>query len=224
MDSFLGMKPEILLKAYVLHESEAAFRELVAVSLDEVYSTAFRIVKGVSPLAEETALRVYWELARKAPKLVEEVDFASWFREHTCQTAAIVLREDGRIPDRLILKSEMQETFIPDSIQPAPRGLATRVCQGVLLNVARRKDFRRLLIPTLPVWVRPRQIRVTAVCALMVIVLLKVPFHRSHQIIQLPNVQLTPASFAQMGTSEEDDAATLSIWKFPENEIRSEEP
>src|SRR5215469_3976037 len=102
------MKPEILLKAYVVHKSEDAFRELVTASLDEVYSTAFRIVKGVSPLAEETALRVYWELARKAPRLLEEVLLASWLREHTCKTAVIVLREDGRIPDRLALKNELQ--------------------------------------------------------------------------------------------------------------------
>jgi hypothetical protein len=41
-----GMKPEILLKAYLQYQSEDAFRELVAGSLDEVYSTALRIVEG----------------------------------------------------------------------------------------------------------------------------------------------------------------------------------
>src|ERR1051325_7046592 len=102
------MKREILLKAYVVHQSEEAFRELVSVSLDEVYSIALRIVQGISPLAEETTLRVFWELARKAPKLGENVDLGSWLREHTCKTAVAVMREEDRPLDEPILQSEMQ--------------------------------------------------------------------------------------------------------------------
>ncbi len=83
------MKPEILLRAYVLYQSEDAFRELVAGSVDEVYSIALRIVQGAQPLAEETVLRVYLELVRKAPGLREDVVLASWLREHTCKMAVI---------------------------------------------------------------------------------------------------------------------------------------
>src|SRR5579871_439941 len=63
------MTPEILLKAYVQHQSEDAFRELVASTLDEVYSASLRIVHGTPHLAEEITVRVYLELARKAPGL-----------------------------------------------------------------------------------------------------------------------------------------------------------
>jgi hypothetical protein len=81
------MKPEILLKAYVLYESEEAFRELVAGSVNEVYSTALRIIPGTPHLVEETVMRVYCELARKAPRLGEEVVLSSWLREQTCKMA-----------------------------------------------------------------------------------------------------------------------------------------
>jgi hypothetical protein len=198
------MKLEILLKAYVVHQSEDAFRELVAVSLDEVYSTALRIARGASHLAEETALRVYWELARKAPKLSED-GLASWLRQHTCKTAVIVMREDGRYADRLALKNEMQAASVP-----APRGLATRVCQGVLLNAARRRDFRdfrRFFQPTWPDWIRPWHFRAAAGCGLVAIVLLNVPFHRRHPIIRAPDVRLTPSSFAQLGNPDEEGSA-----------------
>src|SRR3954471_13756964 len=110
------MKPEILLKAYVVHQSEDAFRELVSVSLDEVYSTAIRIVDGASPLAEETALRVFWKLARKAPALREDFALASWLRKHTCKMAVIVLREHGRSPNPLVLRNEKQATATPKAM------------------------------------------------------------------------------------------------------------
>ena len=96
----MSMKPEILLKAFVQYESEDAFRELVGSTLDEVYSLALRIVQGPQHLAEETVLRVYWELARKAPRLGEDVVLGSWLREHTCKMAVIVLHEEDRSVDR----------------------------------------------------------------------------------------------------------------------------
>src|SRR5437870_7093431 len=100
------MKPEILLKAYVQYQSDDAFRELVAVSVDEVYSIALRIVQGPQHLAEEAVLRVYWELARKAPRLGEGVVLASWLREHTCKMAVTVLREEDRSVDRGALRKD----------------------------------------------------------------------------------------------------------------------
>jgi len=201
------MKPEILLKAYVRYQSEDAFRELVATFLDEVYSSAFRIVQGASHLAEETALRVFWELHRKAPRLAEEVELASWLRERTCRTAAIVLREDGRSVDRSALKREMQGISTPNSVEAVPRGLATRIWQGVLLNAARHKGFRRLSGPVLwPAWIRFKHIRVTSVCLLVIAVVWNLPFHRSNPIVQSEGVQLTPASFAQLGSAEDGEA------------------
>jgi hypothetical protein len=114
------MKPDVLLKAYAVHQSEDAFRELVAVSLDEVYSTALRIARGASHLAEETALRVYWELAREAPKLGED-GLASWLHEHTCKTAVIVLREDGRYATALRSRTKCNQSRF---LRAWPRPLA----------------------------------------------------------------------------------------------------
>lgn len=214
-----GMKQEILLKAYVVHGSEEAFRELVAASLDEVYSIAFRIVRGVPHLAEETSLRVFLELARKAPKLPEDVLLASWFHERTCKMAVVVLEEDGRSVDGPSLRSEMQATSGPKPIQAAPPGLAFRVCQGVLLNAARHKRFRFRPL-SWPAWlraIRPKHIKYvcgSAAGLLVIIFLWNGPFHRrSHQIIQAEAVQLTPASFAQLGRPGDEDtpAATNGV-------------
>src|SRR5207247_11198446 len=103
-----NMKPEILLKVYVQYQSEDAFRDLVASSLDEVYSTALRIVHGAPHLAEEIVLGVYFELARKAPGLGEDVVLASWLGECTCKMALTVLRAEGRAVDRAGLKKETE--------------------------------------------------------------------------------------------------------------------
>ena len=111
------MKPEILLKAYVQYQSEDAFRDLVASSLDEVYSIALRLVQGPQHLTEEIVLRVYWELARKAPRLGEDIVLASWLREHTCKTAVSVLHEENRSVDRAALKKEKQALCTPDAVQ-----------------------------------------------------------------------------------------------------------
>src|SRR5689334_7398641 len=110
------MKPEILLKAYVQYQSADAFRELVAATLDEVYSTALRIADGAPHLAEQIVLRVYSELARKAPELGEDVVLASWLRERTCKMAVAVLRAEGRVVDRVVLRKEKKALSIPTGV------------------------------------------------------------------------------------------------------------
>ncbi len=198
------MKTEILLKAYVQYQSEDAFREIVGSTLDEVYSVALRIVQGPQHLAEETVLRVYWELARKAPRLGEHVVLASWLREHTCKTAVVVLREEDRSVDRGALKKERQALSNSDGVQAAPPGLATRVCQGILLNAARHKGFRLSLPVWGPAWFRRARIGAAVLCALIVtVVLWNIPFHRRNPIVQSPELQMTPASFAQLASPEE---------------------
>ena len=114
------MKPEVLLKAYVLYQSDDAFRELVAGSLGEVYSIALRIVQGPEHLVEETVLRVYWKLARKAASLGENVELTSWLREHTCKIAVVVLRENERSIDQAALKKEKEALSTPTGVPVAP--------------------------------------------------------------------------------------------------------
>ena len=201
------MKPEILLKVYVQYQSEDAFRDLVASSLDEVYSTALRIVHGAPHLAEEVVLRVYSELARKAARLSEDVVLASWLRKRTCKIAVTVLREEDHAVDRAALKKEKEALSIPAGVQPAPPGLAICVCQGILLSSARHKGFG-LFLPRLwwPAWIRPVHVGGAVVCMLVMIGLWNIPFHRRNPIVQSPGLQMTPSSFAQLASPEEEGA------------------
>ncbi len=200
------MKPEILLKAYVLYESEDAFRELVDGSLDEVYSTALRIIDGPPHLVEDTVLRVYWDLARKAPSFGHEVVLTTWLRKRTCKIAAIVLRQEDRPVNRAALKREKRGLSAPHAAQSAPPGLATRVCQGILLNLASHKGFSRSLRRLrAPAWFRLPQVAAAALCVLVIILVWKLPFHKQHPIVMSPALQLTPASFAQLATPDEAD-------------------
>ena len=202
------MKPEILLKVYVQYQSEDAFRDLVSGSLDEVYSIALRIVHGAPHLAEEVVLRVYSELARKAARLSKDVVLASWLRKRTCKIAVTVLREEDHAVDRAALKKEKEALSIPAGVPPAPPGLAICVCQGILLNRARHKGFG-LFLPRVwwPAWIRPRHVGGAAVCVLAIIVLWNIPFHRRNPIVQSPGLQMTPSSFAQLASPEEEGAS-----------------
>jgi hypothetical protein len=208
----MGMKPEVLLKAFVLHGSEDGFVELVASTLDEVYSRALRIVGGPPHLVEEAVLRVYWELARKAPRLSEKIVVATWLREHICQSAVKVLQEQDRPIDRAALKKERQGLLTSSGLhQAAPPGLATRISHSILLNRARNKSFfLRLPLALWPSWVPPAQVRTGAVCLLVILVLWNIPLHRRHAIVLSPESPMTPASFGQLATEEGGVAPLVS--------------
>jgi hypothetical protein len=205
------MKPEVLLKAFVVHESEEGFIELVASTVDEVYSRALRIVQGPSHLVEETVLRVYWELARKAPRL-GDIEVATWLREHTCKTAVRILHEADRSVDRVILKEEKKGASDLDRMQTAPPGLATRVSQSILLNTAQTKSLWLLLTHGLwPAWIRPMHIGTAAVSLLGLIALWNISFPKRNPIIESQELQLTPASFGQLANVEEGSVLPTSI-------------
>src|SRR5581483_77644 len=198
------MKPGVLLMAFVLHRAEAGFVELVAATVDEVYSRALRIIEGPPHLVEDAVLRVYWELARKAPRLGKSIVVATWLREHTCRTAVKVLHEQDRSVDRAALKKEKQGRSTPGRMQAAPPGLATRVSQSILLNTARNKSFWLLLPRAVwPAWIRPMHIGAGAVCVLGMMVLWNIPLHRRNPIVLSPELQMTPASYGQLANAEE---------------------
>ena len=195
------MNPEILLKAFVLHGSKDAFIDLVATTVDEVYSIALRLVAGPPHLVEETVLRVYWELARKAPRLPEDLLVTAWLRQHTCKTAVAILRAEDRSVDRAALKKERQGLSI--ARVPAPPGLATRVSQSIWHNVARKKGLWYFLLRFFwPAWIRPVHIGAGIVCVLGILMLGKLPFHKRNPIVQDSELQMTPASFGQLADAE----------------------
>jgi hypothetical protein len=193
------MKPEILLKAYIQYQSEEAFRELVAGTLDGVYSTSLRIAQGASHLAGEIAVSAYLELARKAPVLSKEVVLASWLRERTCRIAVRILRAEDRAIDWAAVKREKNALSTPTDVPPAPPGLAIRICQSVFLSAARPRRYR-LFSPEVwwPTWIRPLHIAGVAACGLAIMVWWHNPFHRHNPIIRSEGSALTPSSFAQL--------------------------
>jgi hypothetical protein len=196
------MKPEVLLKAFALHQSEDGFRELVAGTLDDVYSRALRIVRSPQHLVEEVVLKVYWELAREAPRLGEEVSVDAWLREHTCKAAAKVLYQDNRAVDRAALEKEREG--LATEMAVAPPGLAIRVSQGILLNLACHKSaWPSLPHIAVPAWLRPVHFGAAAACLLAAVVLWNNPFHKRNPIVMSSQTGLTPASFGQLATAED---------------------
>ena len=204
------MTPEILLKAYVQYQSEEAFRELVASTLDEVYSTSLRIVHGTPHLAEEIVVRVYLELAHKAYKLDKGVVLASWLREHACKMAVTVLHAEDRTVDRDALKRE-KTLSVPGAVQPAPDGLATRICCGIFLSAPRRKGLQLFALKDWwPDWIRRRHLVGGAVCVLAIIIWWSNPFHRRNRIIESQGPPLlAPSSFAQLASPDEGGPSTI---------------
>jgi hypothetical protein len=151
-------------------------------------------------------LRVYWELARKAPRLGDDVIVTDWLREHTCKTAVKILREENRALDREALEKEKESPPSPKESEIAPPGLALRVSQGILLNAACNKSIWRFVPRNpLPAWVRPVHFGAAAACALALIIVWKNPFHKRNPIVLSPQtqLQLTPVSFGQLASSEE---------------------
>lgn len=208
----MDIAPEILLKAYVQHQSEDAFRELVANTLDEVYSISLRIVEGPPHLASEVAVRVYSELERKAPRIHKDVVLASWLRERTCKMAVIILHEEDRSVDRAVLKREKEARSVPTSIEPAPAGLALRICRGIFLSGARRKGFR-LTLPTFrwPAWLRPRHLGAAAVCVFVIFVWRSNPFHHRNRIIMSHGPLLTPSAVSQLASHVDGGPSTPGL-------------
>src|SRR3954447_17860444 len=187
------MRPEILLRAYVLHRSDDAFKELVSSSLDQVYATALELADGTTHLAEEITLQVYWELGRNASRLSRDVVVASWLDEHTRKTAVKILREAGRSVHRPAKKNDWQSDHMAKPVKAAPRGLTTRICQGVLLNVVRTRNF--ITIPKLPAltWLKPGHARVAAACFVLLLLIWQIPFHKRNPIAQARNLQMVPS-------------------------------
>lgn len=198
------MKPEILLKAFVQYQSEDAFRDIVAGTLDAVYSTSHRIAHGTPHLAEEITLSAYAELAHQAPRLGKDVELASWLNKCACKMAVKILRAENRPIDWAALKKEKDAHSIPDDLHPAPPGLAIRIGQSLFLSAARHKRHGLFSPPFWePVRIRPWHVGAVAVCALVLIAWWCTASRQHHPIIQSQGSLMTPSSFAQLASPEE---------------------
>jgi len=210
----MGMKPEILLKAYVQYQSEDAFRELVAGTLDEVYSTSLRVTQGAQRFAEESTFNAYLQLARQAPGIREDVALASWLRKRACKLAVSILRREDRDIDWAIIKKEKDGRSGSVEVQAAPPGLAIYICKTVFLSVKPHRGYR-LRLPRIswPTWIRPLPASGAVACALAIMVWWHNPFHRHNKVIRSEGALMTPASIAQLADSME--------WKGPVSNTNS---
>lgn len=85
-----------LLADYVKNGSESAFRGLVALYINSVYSTALRLVHGDAHLAEDVTQTVFVDLARKAHTLPRQMPLGGWLHRDACFVAGKTMRGDRR--------------------------------------------------------------------------------------------------------------------------------
>lgn len=145
-----------LLRDYVEHGHEAAFREIVVRHTDAVYSAAFRQVSSPD-LARDVAQGVFTDLARKAPSLARTLDantsLLGWLYRSTRFAALNQWRDDHRRQARERLA---MQHFDPAS-DPAPEwehvgpvldeamaDLSDDDREALLLRFFRSRDFRSI--------------------------------------------------------------------------------
>src|ERR1039458_936662 len=102
-----------LLRQYVEHGSESAFRELVTRYIDFVYSVALRRVDGNAYLAQDVAQTVFTDLARKARSLPVDVMLGGGLHRHTCFVSSSAIRQERRRHSRERNAVEMNALHYP---------------------------------------------------------------------------------------------------------------
>ncbi len=142
-----------LLRQYVEHGSEPAFRELVERHLGLVYSAALRMVGGDAHLAQDVAQTVFTHLARKAASLPPDIVLGGWLHRHTCFVAATAIRTERRRQARERQAAEMNA--VNDSPEPgweevapildeAMQGLDLSDRDALVLRYFERRDLRSI--------------------------------------------------------------------------------
>ncbi len=100
-----------LLRAYLEHDSEPAFRELVGRHLGLVYATALRRVGGDVQLAEDVCQKVFADFARKSPTLIRHPALSSWLYVSAHVASADAVRREQRRKARETKACTMDPTF-----------------------------------------------------------------------------------------------------------------
>ena len=145
-----------LLRLYQSAPGETAFRQLVALHLPLVWSTARRLVNGDASLAEDVTQIVFTDFARKAPALPPDTIAAGWLHRHTCFTARKMVRTEVRRRTREHSAAQMLiDDAMPDDPHPlwpeaAPHldaaldQLSRPDREALLLRFWQRQDHRRI--------------------------------------------------------------------------------
>jgi RNA polymerase sigma factor (sigma-70 family) len=140
------------LAEYVQSRSEEAFERLMKCYVDLVYSTAMRLVRGDSHLAEDIVQNVFLNLAKKANRLPPDVMLGGWLHQTTCFVAARMLRGERRRQLRegqaAELAMETNANTIFSEIAPILDGAVNQLREddrkAILLRFYERLDFRRI--------------------------------------------------------------------------------
>jgi len=145
-----------LLRDYVEHGHEAAFREIVVRHTDAVYSAALRQVSSPD-LARDAAQSVFTDLARKAPSLARTLDanasLLGWLYRSTRFAALNQWRDDHRrqTRERLAMQhfdsasdSAPEWERIGPALDEAMADLSDDDREALLLRFFRSHDFRSI--------------------------------------------------------------------------------
>ena len=138
-----------LLAEYVQNRSEEAFGRLMKCYVDLVYSTALRLVRGDSHLAEDVTQTVFLHFATKASRLPPDVMLGGWLHQTTCYVASAMLRAERRrqLRERQAaeLSMDINENTIFSEIAPildeAINQLGEEERKAILLRFYERLDF-----------------------------------------------------------------------------------
>lgn len=131
--------------------SESAFRDLVTSYVDLVFSTAFRLVDGDRPLAEDVTQTVFLDLARAAKTLPRNSMLGGWLHRHTCFVAAKARRGERRRQERerqaveinmLNSDSGSHLAELAPMLDEAINQLGAEDRAAIVLRFFERRDFR----------------------------------------------------------------------------------
>jgi RNA polymerase sigma factor (sigma-70 family) len=131
--------------------SESAFRDLVTSYVDLVFSTAFRLVDGDRPLAEDVTQTVFLDLARAAKTLPRNSRLGGWLHRHTCFVAAKARRGERRRQERerqaveinmLNSDSGSRLAELAAMLDEAINQLGAEDRAAIVLRFFERRDFR----------------------------------------------------------------------------------
>ncbi|MCI0540162.1 MAG: hypothetical protein L0Z50_33570 [Verrucomicrobiales bacterium] len=135
---------EKLLARYVRDGSEQAFEQIVSRHINLVYSTALRRTGGKLSLAEDIAQIVFSEFARKARSIPTRTPVAGWLHQHSCFTAAKVLRREVRRQVRERVAVEVN-TSLREHTTPSPSNAFSR--RPANTRTISRRWFPRIFPP-----------------------------------------------------------------------------
>ena len=140
-----------LLAEYAENGSESAFRELTALYMNLVYSTALRLADGDRQRAEDVVQTVFIHLSQNAREVSRHPFLGGWLHRDTCFTASKLMRGERRREARereavfmnsLEDHSEANLEKVAPILDEAINLLGEEDRAAILLRFFEQRDFR----------------------------------------------------------------------------------